>query len=74
VSASIPLVLTGMRQRSFMLEDLGEIAHVDPTAARWALDEMLGIVVGLLADPAADDFAAFDVHGPSGIFASIFAP
>jgi len=37
---------------------LREIAHVDPTAARFASEKMLGLVDRLHADALADDGAA----------------
>jgi hypothetical protein len=33
-----------MRQRPFVLEHLAEITAIDPAAAGWAADEVLGLV------------------------------
>jgi hypothetical protein len=37
----LQLILRRMWQRPFVLEDLAEIAAVDPAAARWASDEIV---------------------------------
>jgi hypothetical protein len=57
-------ILAGMRQRSFVLEHLAKVAHVDPTAAHRTLNEMPGFVLRLLANALPDDFAALNRHAP----------
>ena len=42
-----------MRQRPFVLEDLAEIAAVDPAAAGRTSEEMLGLVLRRIADTLA---------------------
>jgi hypothetical protein len=49
-----------VRQRPFVLEDLAEIAAVDPAVAGWAADEVLGLVLWRIADANAQIFAARD--------------
>jgi hypothetical protein len=44
-----------MRQRPLVIEHSAQIAHVDPTATRFASEEMLGLVDRLHADALADD-------------------
>ena len=44
-----------MRQRSLVIEHRARIAHVDPTATRFASEKMLGLVDRLDADALADD-------------------
>jgi hypothetical protein len=43
------LILRWVWQRSIVLEDLPEIAAIDPNVAGGAADEMLGLVRGRLA-------------------------
>ena len=50
-----------MWQRAFVLENLTEITAIDPTAARPAFDEVLGLVLRLRSEPSAEIFAAGDV-------------
>jgi len=55
-----------MRQRPFVLEDLAEIAAVDPAAAARAPDVMIGFVLRLLTDwPAAIGASGDFRHVPS---------
>jgi hypothetical protein len=49
-----------MQDQRSSCEYLREIAHVDPTAARFASEKMLGLVDRLHADALADDGAARD--------------
>jgi hypothetical protein len=46
---SLRLILRWVWQRSIVLEDLPEIAAIDPNVAGGAADEMLGLVRGRLA-------------------------
>jgi hypothetical protein len=41
---SLRLIPCRMRQRPFVLEHLAEITAIDPAAAGWAADEVLGLV------------------------------
>jgi hypothetical protein len=43
-------VLGRVRRRPLMVDELAEVAHVDPAAAFLALDEMLGLILGRRAD------------------------
>jgi hypothetical protein len=47
-----------MRQGAFVLEDLREVATVDPASAGWTVDEMLGLILGRIADASSDVVAA----------------
>jgi hypothetical protein len=40
------LILRRMRQRPFVLKDLAEITAIDPSAAGWAKDEVIGLALG----------------------------
>jgi hypothetical protein len=52
-----------MRQRPLMFEHLGQVAHVHPTAAGRAADEVLGLVGRRASDTLADDLAAAEPVG-----------
>jgi len=47
------MVLCRMGQGAFVLEDLAQIAAINPAAARLASDEMLGFVLRRVADELA---------------------
>ncbi len=47
-----------MRQGAFVLEDLREVATVDPASAGGTVDEMLGLILGRIADASSDVLAA----------------
>ena len=47
-----------MRQGAFVFEDLREVATVDPASAGWTVDEMLGLILGRIADASSDVLAA----------------
>ena len=51
-----------MRQWPFVLDHLAQIAAVDPTVARRAADEIIGLVLWRIADANAQIFAARDHH------------
>jgi hypothetical protein len=51
-----------MRQRPRVFEDLAKVPTIDPPSASRALNEVLSLVRGLLADMLADDFAASNTH------------
>ena len=55
------LIFYRMRQGAFVLEDLREVATVDPAFAGWAVDEMLGLILGWIADASSDVFAAREI-------------
>ena len=52
------LIFYRMRQGAFVLEDLREVATVDPASAGWTVDEMLGLILGRIADASSDVLAA----------------
>jgi hypothetical protein len=45
------LVLCRVWERTFVLEHLAKIAAIDPASASRAADEMLGFVLGWIAEP-----------------------
>ena len=51
-------VLRRMRQRLLVLQHLAEVAHIHPGSAGGALDEVIGLSLGLAANALADDLAA----------------
>jgi hypothetical protein len=57
-----------MWERPFVLEDLAEVAAVDPAAASRATDEMFGLVLRLIADTVPLIFAAREIHHVSAEF------
>src|SRR3954447_22320367 len=46
-----------MRQGASVLKDLREVATVDPASAGWTVDEMLGLILGRIADASSDVLA-----------------
>jgi hypothetical protein len=52
-----------MWQRAFVLEYASKITAIDPTAARLAFDEVLGLVLRLRSEPSAEIFAAGEQTG-----------
>jgi hypothetical protein len=60
-----------MRQRPFVLKDLTQITAIDPAAAGRAFDEVLGLVLGRIAQSSTEDGAAGD-HLPHSSSASRF--
>ena len=54
---SLWLVLRRVRQWPFVLDHLAQIAAVDPTVARRAADEIIGLVLWRIADANAQIFA-----------------
>jgi hypothetical protein len=58
----LQLVLCWVRQRAFVLENLAEITAIDPAVARWAPDEVFGLVRRRVAETLPDVFAARDRH------------
>ena len=52
------LIFYRMRQGAFVFEDLREVATVDPASAGWTVDEMLGLILGRIADASSDVLAA----------------
>jgi hypothetical protein len=54
------LILRWMRQGALMLEDLTEIAAIDPAVARLASDEMLCFVLRRVAQALSKILAARD--------------
>jgi len=59
------LVLRRVRQWPFVLDHLAQIAAVDPTVARRAADEIIGLVLWRIADANAvtDPFELTDTIG-----------
>jgi len=65
------LILRWVRQGAFVLEDLAEIAAINPAAAGGAANEMLGFVLRRVADELAGVFPARNVgHLPQSSSAS----
>jgi hypothetical protein len=54
------LILRRVRQRTLVLKDVAQITAIDPAATGWATDEMLGLVLWLLADAAAEISGSWD--------------
>ena len=50
-----------MWQRALVLEYASKITAIDPTAARLAFDEVLGLVLRLRSEPPTAIFVARDV-------------
>jgi hypothetical protein len=50
-----------MYRRAFVLEHLAKITAVDPAAAGWTSEEMLGLARGPFAKPPSEGLAARDV-------------
>jgi hypothetical protein len=57
-----------MRWRAFVVEHLTKVTHVEPSAARWAAHDMVGLVRWLAVDPLADELAAWDVTHRASLF------
>jgi hypothetical protein len=57
------LIARRMRQRFFMVEHRTEIAHILPTAARFAFPEMLGLTQWRAANSLAHNRPARDDPG-----------
>ena len=51
---SLRLILRRVWRRAFVLEHLAEITAIDPAAAERPADEMLGLVLGRIADAFSD--------------------
>jgi hypothetical protein len=54
------LILRGVWQRAFVLEHLSKIAAINPPAAGWASNEVLGLALGRIAETLSQIFAARD--------------
>ena len=52
------LVLNGVRQWAVVMEDLGEVTHIEGVTAGWALHEVVGFGFRLASETLADDLAA----------------
>src|SRR3977135_306097 len=60
--SSLCLILSRVRQGAFVLEHLPEVPTVTPAAAGRAFNEVLGLILGWVADAPANGFAAWDAY------------
>jgi transposase len=58
---SLGLVLCRVWQRTLVIKDVAQIAAIDPTAAGWAPNEMLGLHLWSIAHSSPEDGAAGNV-------------
>jgi hypothetical protein len=55
------LIFYRMGQRGFVRQYLRKVSAIEPATTCWAADEMLGLILGRIANAPADEFAAGEV-------------